>query len=108
MPYFCSQAARKSYFFQANYMLGALNFTRSEDWGPLNDAVNDPLDAVKSYLPYTFFFLKRFFYIKILYSVALLQLLSLSITILRYPKEKSLEKRTDKIRVSQGKEAILN
>ena len=50
-----------------------------------------------------FFFLKIFcFYIKILYSVALLSV-SLSITILHSHREKSLEKSTDKIWVLQGK-----
>ena len=50
-----------------------------------------------------FFFLKIFcFYIKILYSVALLSV-SLSITILHSHREKSLKKSTDKIWVLQGK-----
>ena len=54
-----------------------------------------------------FFFLKMFFfYIKILYSVALLSV-SLSISILHSHKEKSLAKSTDKIWVLQGKKQYL-
>ena len=35
-PNFCSWATRKSYYFHANHMLRALDFTNSEHWAPLN------------------------------------------------------------------------
>ena len=35
-PTFCSWATRKSYYFHANHMLGALDFTSSERWAPFN------------------------------------------------------------------------
>ena len=77
-------------------------------WVPwISQGQSVSLDAVKSNMPYTFFFfLKYFFYINILYLVALLWV-SLSITILRPHKEKSLEKSTDKIWVLQGKKQYL-
>ena len=77
-------------------------------WAPwISHGQSVSLDAVKSNMPYTFFFfLKYFFYINILYLVALLWV-SLSITILRSHKEKSLEKSTDKIWVLQGKKQYL-
>ena len=77
-------------------------------WAPwISQGQSVSLDAVKSNMPYTFFFfLKYFFYVNILYLVALLWV-SLSITILRSHKEKSLEKSTDKIWVLQGKKQYL-
>ena len=36
VPNFCSWATRKSYYFHENHMLGALDFTSSEHWAPLN------------------------------------------------------------------------
>ena len=35
-PNFCSRVTRKSQIFHTNHMLGTLDFTVSEHWGPFN------------------------------------------------------------------------